>query len=67
MSKTLKELRELYPFADFYVYDSDGYEVKHEPHLYAKARKYNHKVYHYNEDGQEWEKEALYITLEEED
>ena len=64
MAKTLKELRELYPCADFNIYDSDGYPVKHEPHLYAKASKWEHKVYRHNEDGQEWETEALFITLE---
>lgn len=67
MNKTLKELRKLYPHAHFCVLDSDGYLVKHEPFLYAKASKYEHKVYRHNEDGQEWEKEVLYITLEERD
>ena len=59
---TLWQLRKQYPSAEFHMFDSDGWEVRvHNDH--AIIERYEHKVYHHEEDGEEWETEALFITM----
>lgn len=60
---TLAKLRELFPRAEFTMYDARGNEVRHTPHLYARVEDFEHHVTCHVEDGDSWTTERLSIEL----
>lgn len=60
---TLHDLRKENPYAEFVMFDRDGNEIKHTPHLYSEVLNVDRKSELVGDIGEEFHHDTLFITL----